>query len=75
MWSEDHGFESTPERRVNFAARVLGEWVEDLVSRVFHEHEDASEWARMACADVGSWWRVDWHEIAEGLVSEVEEGS
>ncbi len=51
-------------------ADALRRWVEDMIEAVYHEPSEACEWARLAAKDIGSLDRVDWQEIADGILDE-----
>ena len=55
-------------------ADTLREFFEDRASAVTHDPGNAVEWDRMMVADVGSLWRVDWYEIADGIYDEYPAG-
>ncbi len=46
------------------AADQIEGFVSEAVEAVFHDHENATEWARLMAADVGSFYRVDWSAVA-----------
>lgn len=52
------------------AADALKAFVDDATEAVFHDHENGAEWARMMAADVGSFYRVDWSEVAASFRDE-----
>ena len=55
---------------VSDLAEWLEGWITDLVSLTWWRDElgcEMSEGAEMMRQDIGSIWRVDWHEIAESL--------
>jgi hypothetical protein len=62
---------------INNAQRLVRELVESHltaeVEAVYHEPERATNYGRMAAADIGSLWRVDWDEIASGWLDHAAE--
>jgi hypothetical protein len=59
---------------VGAMANYIKEWTEEVFNAVLYpEDGPAGELARSFVADVGSWWRADFHEIAEHWIHEARE--
>lgn len=65
---------------VGAMANYVKEWTEEVFSSVVNYPDGAedcwppSQEARMFVADVGSWWRADFYEIAESWINQAKEG-
>jgi hypothetical protein len=71
-------WEDTGERlaAVGRMADRIKDWTEEVFESVTHpEDGPPTEPARMFVADVGSWWRADFYEIAEHWIDEAIEES
>ena len=62
LWSRE--IAAAAERNRYAVANALRGWFEDL-------EEVAPDWHRSARDDIGSLWRIDWEEIADGFLSEM----
>jgi hypothetical protein len=60
---------------VGAMANYIKEWTEEVFNDVLYAHENGStnEAGRSFVADVGSWWRADFYEIAEHWIDEARE--
>ena len=58
------------------AGDAIEEWVTEQVERVLYPSDGVeddpnyTEWIRLMIADVGSWWRVDWADVADSFLEE-----
>ncbi len=52
---------------------ALADWVEDILVTVFHCPDNATKDMRMMAADIGSHWRINYHEWAINLLSDYNE--
>jgi hypothetical protein len=61
---------------VSRMAEFIKQWTEEMFESVINPDDGPpTEAARLFVADVGSWWRADFYEIAESWVESVEEVS
>ncbi len=74
---EESGDSNDPDSgrtAVGLMADYIKEWTEEVFDLVVNpEDGPAGEAARMFVADVGSWWRADFYEIAEHWIDEARE--
>ena len=70
-WYADHDAELPPIEQTNAAADALAEWVAGMVAD-YHDTERHHTTDLMRCmiSDVGSFWRVDWKEVAHSFRDE-----
>ena len=63
------------DRKKWSAGDAIEQWVTEEVETVLHpQHGEASaEWVRLLISDVGSFWRVNWTEVASSFIDEEEE--
>lgn len=52
-------------------AERIKDFVERAVEEVLHPgDEPAAQWVRLMISDVGSFWRVNWDDVAESFMEE-----
>lgn len=66
------------DRQINYMADFIKDWTEEVFSSVINADQPGmypNEASRLFVSDVGSWWRADFHEIAEHWIDEASEAS
>jgi hypothetical protein len=78
LWYEAHDATPPPLVETHAAAERLQEWITDRLDETLHEWPrsreewDRNGWVRSMISDVGSFWRVDWHDVADAFREEDE---
>ena len=69
----DYGDDPTGRTAVGLMADYIQAWTEQVYEQVLDGETIPTPEARMFVADVGSWWRADFYEIATHWIDDARE--